>query len=144
MPKTILLIDDDPDFRSALRIPLEQAGYRIMEVSSAAAGIRSVAASRPDLIILDVMMEDISSGFRFAREINDRHETGQNRRIPILMISAVQTLTELDFKTLVGSERLPVDAFLDKPVSPESLLNEVRGLLQKTEQKNHTHESATG
>jgi CheY-like chemotaxis protein len=129
MKKTILIIDDDADFRSAIRSTLEEAGYQILEAASTGQGRCMLSETRPDLILLDIMLEDISSGFRFLREIRNHAAQNGEKNIPILMISAIKELTDLDFHSRGGTELLPVDAFLDKPVLPENLIKQVQKLI---------------
>ncbi len=126
MKKKILIVDDDTDYIKAIRFILDEAGFECCEAHSAADGIDSVHGEKPDLIILDGMMEDISAGFRFTKELK---EHGQKSEIPILMISSIQELTGLNFMDRAGSELLPVDAFLPKPVESDELLDKIGQLI---------------
>jgi len=129
-PKRILLIDDDPDLRLALRLPLESAGYAISEADSLSAGKVAVMEVRPDLIILDVMMDTTTAGFQFALELHSadpQSEMSAYRNIPIIMLTAIHTTTPLRFAP--DEDYLPVQTFLEKPVEPEVLLAKVRELL---------------
>jgi len=129
-PKRILLIDDDPDLRLALRLPLESAGYAISEADSLGAGKVAVKDVHPDLIILDVMMDTTTAGFQFALELHSadpQSEMGEYRDIPIVMLTAIHTTTPLRFAP--DEDYLPVQTFLEKPVEPDVLLAKVRELL---------------
>lgn len=126
MKKRIAIIDDDPDFRSAVRMILESAGYACVEAASAEEGYILVETSAPDLVLLDVMMEDISSGFRFAKRLHE--DGGKKKKIPILIISNVQKLTSLNFQSEKPGRRIPFDGFLDKPVKPDELVMHVERL----------------
>jgi CheY-like chemotaxis protein len=88
-------------------------------------GIKMVPEVEPDLIILDVMMEDISAGFRFAKELRAAEAGRTAKPVPILMVTGVEKVTDLTFHDRVGTEDLPVDGFLEKPVEPEVLLQKV-------------------
>ena len=68
--KRILVIDDDPDLRLALRLPLESAGYKVSEAENVSSGIAAVKDVDPDLIILDVMMDTTTAGFQFALDLH--------------------------------------------------------------------------
>ena len=68
----ILMIDDDPDIITAIRIPLEASGYDFFVAYSGAEGLEKVKEVKPDLIILDVMMETATEGFQLAHRLRDR------------------------------------------------------------------------
>jgi len=126
-PKKILLVDDDPDQRLTMRLPLEAAGYAVFEAVSLTEGLDKVKEVKPDLIILDVMMDTMTSGFQFALEVHSQNPNSEYRQfkdVPILMLTAIHSTTPLRFGA--DEDYLPVDEFLDKPVDPEVLLAKVR------------------
>jgi CheY-like chemotaxis protein len=128
--KKILLIDDDPDIRLTLRLPLESAGYQIAEASSIPDAKVALRQFNPDLIVLDVMMETATSGFQFALDLHSQDpnsELKEFRGIPIIMLTAIHSTTPLRFAP--DDDYLPVQTFLEKPVEPEVLLATVRGYL---------------
>ncbi len=128
----ILMIDDDPDIVTAIRIPLEASGYEFYEASSGREGLEKVKQVHPDLIILDVMMETATEGFQVSLRLRDpspQSEYAAYRHIPILMLTAIHTTTPLRFKP--DEDYLPVDAFLEKSADPEMLLKKVEELLKK-------------
>jgi len=125
----ILIIDDDPDITEAMTVVLENKGYEVRSAADGSEGMERIEESRPDLIILDVMMRTRQEGFEFARELKG---AGEYRDIPILMLTAVKDKTGLDFKANAGDQAwLPVEEFLDKPVKPKVLLEKVQALLAK-------------
>jgi len=124
----ILIIDDDPDITEAMTVVLENKGYDVASAADGSAGMEQVQAQRPDLIILDVMMRTSQEGFELSRQLKG---SAEYKDIPILMLTAVKDKTGLDFKSTAGDESwLPVEAFLDKPVKPDVLLEKVASLLQ--------------
>ncbi len=126
----ILIIDDDPDITEAMTVVLENKGYEVARAQDGAEGMERLRESRPDLIILDVMMRTSQEGFELAREL--KHDA-QYKEIPILMLTAVKHKTGLDFKDTAGDTSwLPVEEYLDKPVKPDVLLEMVADLLQKS------------
>jgi two-component system alkaline phosphatase synthesis response regulator PhoP len=126
----ILIIDDDPDITEAMSVVLENKGYEVVGAADGSEGMDRLKESRPDLIILDVMMRTRQEGFELARELKGNT---QYRDIPILMLTAVKDKTGLDFKANAGDQAwLPVEAFLDKPVKPDVLLEKVAGLIRKS------------
>jgi len=126
----ILIIDDDPDITEAMSVVLENKGYTVASAADGSAGLEQVAAERPDLIILDVMMRTSQEGFELSRQLKG---SAEYKDIPILMLTAVKDKTGLDFKSTAGDESwLPVEEFLDKPVKPDVLLEKVASLLSKS------------
>lgn len=126
----ILIIDDDPDISEAMTVVLESKNHQISVARNSQEGMEKLQSDRPDLIILDVMMETPQEGFTFGRKIK---EDPQFKEIPILMVTAVKEKTGLDFKAEAGDETwLPVDEFIDKPVRPQDLLEKVARLLDKS------------
>ena len=126
----ILMIDDDPDILTAIRIPLEAVGHEFSEARSGSEGLEKIKEVNPDLIILDVMMESATEGFQLSLKLRDRSpnsEYAAYRDIPILMLTAIHTTTPLRFAP--DEDYLPVDAFLDKSADPDQLLAKVDELL---------------
>ncbi len=125
----ILIVDDDPDIVEAMRVVLENRGYQVDSALDGQKALEQITANRPDLVILDVMMTTPQEGFNLARQLKQDKDTAD---IPILMLTAVKQKTGIDFKPEAGDETwLPVDAYLDKPVKPEVLVQKVQTLLQK-------------
>ncbi len=126
----ILIIDDDPDISEAMKVILENKGYMVRTAGDGAEGMEQIGADKPDLIILDVMMNTSREGFILSRELKDNPEY---KNIPILMLTAVKEKTGLDFRPAAGDESwLPVEEYLDKPVKPDLLLETVESLLKKS------------
>jgi len=124
----ILIVDDDVDLSDSLAVVLGNAGYDALTAGSRLEGMEKVRTQRPDLIILDVMMETWQDGFEMSRDLKS---DPQLRHTPILMLTSIEEVTGVEVKSSVGDPVwLPVDAFLDKPVSPDALLTEARRLLQ--------------
>jgi DNA-binding response OmpR family regulator len=125
----ILIIDDDPDIVEAMKIVLKNQNYEVAVAWSGNEGLEKVKKEKPDLIILDVMMETRDKGFELAREF--KKDKGY-KNIPILMLTAIKERTGLDFKNEAGDEVwLPVDDYCDKPLNPQELISKVENLLRK-------------
>ena len=126
----ILIVDDDPDITEVMRVVLENQGYTVDSAEDGTEAIEQIKAVKPDLIILDVMMNTTNEGFLLSRELKKDPEY---KDIPVLMVTAIKEKTGIDFKPAAGDESwLPVEEYLDKPVKPEVLLDKVRALLQKS------------
>ena len=129
-PKRILLVDDDPDIRLTVRLPLEAAGYQVFEAVNFADGQAAVKKAKPDLIVLDVMMDTTTAGFQFALDLHNTDPASEFKEfkdVPIIMLTAIHTTTPMRFAP--DAEYLPVQVFLEKPVEPDVLLKKVRELL---------------
>lgn len=124
--KRILVIDDDSDFVETTKIVLEGSGYEVITASNSNNGMKKAKAKkkRPDVILLDVMMENLCSGFEAARELR---EAGETKDIPIIMVTAVNA--NVPFRFDPHETWLPVDRFLEKPVSSKVLIEEVQRVL---------------
>jgi DNA-binding response OmpR family regulator len=120
----ILVVDDDPDITFAVSLYLRKEGYEVQSASSRAEGMSAIAGYKPDLLILDVMMEQPDDGIAMAQELR---RTGQ--KLPIVMLTSVGKVTGMHFDK--DSDLVPVDAFFEKPVRPEELLRKLQELLKQ-------------
>jgi CheY-like chemotaxis protein len=128
----ILVVDDDPDTVEVIRMTLESAGYEVVSASNGRQGLERVVSEKPDLIILDVMMDTTTEGFQFSltlRSPDPNSPYAAYRHIPILMLTAIHTTTPLRFAP--DMDYLPVEEFVEKPISPEKLLEKVARLLKR-------------
>ena len=127
--RTILIIDDDIDLVEIIRMTLENEGYRVIDAQSGERGLQAAREKNPDLILLDVMMGAVDEGFQVAYELRGDPAT---KDIPILMLTAVTEQTGFGFDPDKDQDFLPVDEFLEKPVSPRKLVDMVRKHLPTT------------
>lgn len=123
----VLLVDDDPDFVEANTIVLEASGFEVISASSGAEGLTRVRDDRPDIVILDVMMENTDEGFAVARDIRRK----LNSAVPIIMLTSVGKVTGYDYRPEEHPDFFPVDIFLEKPVPPPVLVGKIRELVNK-------------
>ena len=125
----ILIVDDDPDITEVMRVVLENKGYTVDSARDGNEAMAQINSARPNLIILDVMMNTLREGFLLSRELK---KDPAYKQIPILMVTAVKEKFGINFKPAAGDEDwLPVEDYLDKPVEPNVLLEKVAALLQK-------------
>ena len=125
--KKILLVDDDPDIISAFEAILSNKGYDVITAMNKNDGIEKVNSQSPDLAILDVMMDDEHDGFEMSREIKKSHPD-----LPVIMLTGISEITGVNFRAAAADpEWLPADEYLDKPVSPEELIETIENLLSK-------------
>lgn len=123
----ILIVDDDPDIRKAVQVILENQNYTVISAYNKDEGLKKAKAEKPDLFILDVMMDTMSDGFDMSRELRTMPEF---KKTPIILLTGIDGKTGVNFKSAFGNtDMLPVDAYLEKPVSPHILLNMIQNLL---------------
>ena len=123
----IMIVDDDPDYIDVVKTILEREQYTVVTAGDKTEGMEKIRAEKPDLAILDVMMNAWQDGFEMSRQLK---KDPQLKDMPVLMLTAVENRTGIGFKSTAGDPTwLPVDMFLDKPVEPDVLLAEVKKLL---------------
>lgn len=117
----IAIIDDDPDILDASSLVLQSKGYDVITATNPDDGYKIIKEKNPDLIILDVMMNEPDDGFFLAQKLRrEKIET------PIIMYTSVSKTLGLEF---AAGEMIPVDDFVEKPISPETLIDKVEKLL---------------
>lgn len=113
--KKIAVIDDDQDIIDALSLFLKIKGYDVVTAGNIRDGLNLIETEEPDLIFLDVMMDEPDDGFYLAMKLRSK-----GVQTPIVLLTSISKSTGLDFSQ---SKTLPVDEFLEKPVSPSVLEN---------------------
>lgn len=119
MNETLLLIEDDPDFRLALRMVLEDEDFRVIEAGNAAAGMEAFERENPDLVLLDLRLPD-RRGFDVCRDL---------RAISIVPIIIVTANT--DTHDFVAGLEAGADDYVMKPVVPKALAARIRAMLRR-------------
>lgn len=148
MSKRVLVVDDDENTRRFLSVALEANGYEAVTAEDGDDGFQKVQEEKPDLILLDVMMPK-KTGFVLFKQLRRKDEF---KDIPVIMLTAVAEVLEEDesqaegetterpFDSLRDSLRKAIakmrdeglvkpEVFMDKPIDPENLIEEVRGLI---------------
>lgn len=116
----ILCIDDDPDILSFLRIVLEAEGYVVADAPSAEEGLKVYEEVEPDVIIVDLMMEEVDAGTSFVKDMR-----AMGNSAPIFMLSSAGD--NLFMTTDYGS--LGLSGVFQKPLSKERLLGVLKAKL---------------
>jgi two-component system OmpR family response regulator len=122
----ILLVDDDLDCLRRMREQLEAAGYEVVAAEGQIKAEQILAEFRPDLAIVNLMMEFMDSGFLLSYAIKSI-----DPKIPVILVSAVRSHTRMDFHASTREARswMKADAMLDKPIRFEQLEREIERLL---------------
>lgn len=125
----ILIVDDDEDFIEITRFSLEGRGYRVISAQSGEDGWKMMEKEKPDLVILDLMMEKLDAGMALSQQIKSHPEY---RKTPVLMLTSMAREIGLDFSPRSDAEHreLHVDDFCMKPIKMKTLLDKVEKLLQ--------------
>lgn len=122
----IVLVDDDHDFLYQHRIALEQAGYAVVTADNRKSAEEIIAANRPDLVVMDLMMDEQDTGFALCYQIKKLYPD-----LPVIMVSGVTSETGLSFNAATDEERnwIKADSLLAKPIRFEQLVAEVKHYL---------------
>lgn len=126
-PRTILVVDDNPDFLEQMKLQLEAGGFVTVTADSATEARKLVASTVFDLAICDLMMEHADSGFGLAHAIKRK-----DPHIPVIMVTAVASEAGIAIDATSKGERAwaGADVILDKPVRYEQLVREISRLLK--------------
>ncbi len=127
----ILLIDDDRDFVQSTKAFLEGRGYKVDTACNGTEGLGKITSGAPDLIVLDIMMDNDAEGFNLAYELK---KDDARRKIPIVIVSGFpRHLSDKmdDFQFILGQE-WPADAFLEKPIDLKELAGTIGRILPQS------------
>jgi len=133
MPKkhTILIVDDDKDYRASTRALLEGEGYTVIEAGSGREGRELAASAHPDLIVLDIMMESPVEGYTVVQALKFQNHSEGVREIPILMVSSVRDDPATLFPMAREMPAITPDAYLTKPIDIAKFLGSVQAMLEQ-------------
>jgi len=125
--KTVLIVDDDPDYLSQMEIMVKKLGYEVITADTQKAGEEMIVKHKVDLAILDLMMENKDSGFILCYKIKKKYPS-----IPVIIASAVTAETGLNFGVETAADRswIKADTFIEKGIRPDQLEREINKLLK--------------
>lgn len=126
--RTVLIVDDDPDFLLQHSTVLQSLGFDVITAESRAKAVAMLDSCDISLAVVDLMMEESDSGFTLCHEIKRRYPAA-----PIVVVTSASSLTGYDFESLSGDQRMWVqaDAVLAKPIRFDQLKAQVHRLLDK-------------
>jgi DNA-binding response OmpR family regulator len=129
----ILIVDDDPDFVKTTKMILLTDGYEIFAAGDGKEGLIKIKEVKPDLVMLDIMMESIFEGFSFLGALRTSPEYEDVSSTPILMVSSVKadTGSRFAFREEQDMGDVQPDDYLDKPLRPKELLEKVAKMIRK-------------
>jgi len=131
MKKTILVVDDDSDILDQVTAILSNAGYEVVSAEGQASAEEALLKMKPDMAIVDLMMEEKDSGFVLSYQIKKLYPG-----TPVILLTAVTGATGLSFASQSEEAQswTKVDRMLDKPIRSEQLKAEVQRLLGESEE----------
>ncbi len=124
-PKTVLIIDDDPDYVRSITALLQSAGYAVHSATTGAEGLRLAKTLTPNLVLLDVIMSDPHEGFSMLRQMRAIPALAHT---PVVIVSSLYTSEMPVFQVSADAGWVPADLILPKPVDPARLLAEAARL----------------
>ena len=127
--RRVLIVDDDADFVAAISTLLESQGYCVASARSGKEGLEKLRAESPDLIVLDVMMEDDWSGYAVNQAVKYSEGFECFRHVPILMVSSVPGPPAALFGMAGEVDMVTPNSYLTKPVNLDAFIAEVKALL---------------
>jgi DNA-binding response OmpR family regulator len=117
----VLVVDDDPDVRDSVRLILDKHGYVTVTAASGEEGLRQYKATRPDLVIVDLMMEEVDAGTSLVKDLRLLGNTA-----PVYMLSSVGDALH---KSIDYAE-LGLSGVFQKPIDPPTLVATLRAKLK--------------
>jgi two-component system, OmpR family, response regulator len=125
--KTILVVDDDIDYLFQTRLNIEQFGFSVITAESQKEGELLIEKIKPDLAILDLMMENEDSGFVLAFKLKKKYPD-----VPIIIATAVAAETGMSFGLVSEEDKkwIKADLYIEKGIRADQLHREIVKLLK--------------
>ncbi len=130
--QSIVVIEDEDAIANAVAVRLRGEGYEVATAADGPSGVRLVEESRPDLVILDIMLPGID-GLEVCRLIQ------RERPVPVMMLTALETETDMLVGLGVGA-----DDYMTKPFSPREMVARVKALLRRVDRSQYSAEKKVG
>ena len=126
--KNILIVDDDVDFLEQMKFHIEKIGHKVTVADSQKEGEKYIENHKPDLAIIDLMMENDDSGFILSYKIKKKYPD-----VPVIIATAVTAETGMVFGLNNQEEKswIKADLYLEKNLRPDQLEREINKLLKK-------------
>jgi two-component system phosphate regulon response regulator PhoB len=119
--KRVLIVEDQPDIRKLIRMTLEFEAYEIHEAADGAFGLNLARATRPDIVLLDVMMPGELDGLQVCHRLKNDPDT---RHIKVVLLTARGQARDREAGQQAGA-----DEYLVKPFSPLQLIETIERLI---------------
>ncbi|MFC2018793.1 response regulator transcription factor [Chloroflexota bacterium] len=129
MAEKILVVDDDPDILAALTMILQSQEYEVVTARNGLEALVRLEAAKPHLMILDLLMPKMD-GFAVCKALQEPKWSGY-RDMPVLVLTSVREEASRRRYELETGQQLGVDDYIEKPFSPDVLLERVAKLIGK-------------
>jgi len=125
--KTILVVDDDPDFLIQQETILKAAGYDVVTACNRIEGEARLTEQLPDAMIADLMMDETDDGFILCYAAKKKDPA-----MPVILVRSVASETGIEFDATTDEERswIKADVLLAKPIRAEQIVAELKRLLK--------------
>ena len=128
----ILVVDDDHDFLKSMKAILESSSYQFVSADGPKEGMEMVISEKPDLILLDIMMDSLFDGFSMCHEIKTAKKYQGHHNTPIIFVSAVKEKAGSRFSFDPGDcGQVGPNDYIDKPIEPDDLLARIEKFLER-------------
>jgi len=125
--RRVMIVDDDPDFLEQMRMCLESRGYSVSSASSVQECENQLKETEPDVVVLDLMMDNEDYGFVLSYRIKK-----QFPKMPVIIVTSMTHETGMDFdETDDPGHWIKADAILAKPIRFEQLEREITRLMRE-------------
>ena len=128
----LVIVDDNTDFLFTMETFLQRSGFEVLTADDGRKGLEMIRRERPDLILLDIMMETLFSGFEVLKQIRSDDNL---KDIPVIGISAMGDELNINYSEWPDYEYFRPNAFLDKPVDRPRLLHMIPEVIRKAEKR---------
>ena len=128
----IVMIDDNKDFLFTMETFLQRNGFEVKTAEDGQAGMDLIKKEHPDVILLDIMMETLFSGFEVCKQVRSDEDL---KHIPIIGISAMGDELDINYSQWPDYEYFRPDSFLEKPVDKQRLLQMIPEVIQKAQKR---------
>ena len=119
----VLLVDEDQDYKASVRSLLESQGCAVFEAESGKDGLRKLVEHKPDVIILDIMMDYSTDGYGVNQAIKYQDAYAEFRSVPIIMVSSIRESPDELFPMAAEVEMIRPDNYLTKPLDIPKFLD---------------------
>ncbi len=125
--KVVLLVDDDIDYLTQMEIQVRNFGFNVITANSKDEAIETLEHTKPDLAIMDLMMETQDSGFILAYKCKQKYPD-----VPVAIATAVtrETGIKFDLEKKEDHEWIKADLYLTKGIRSDQLHREINRLLK--------------
>ena len=128
----IVIIDDNTDFLFTMETFLKKNSFEVQTAEDGQKGLELIRKERPDLVLLDIMMETLFSGFEVCKAVRSDDDL---KYMPIIGISAMGEELDINYSEWPDYEYFRPDAFLDKPIDKQRLLQLIPEVIQKAQKR---------